>query len=735
MEGSTLRARRPDRSHDDPAVRLNYDQEHDLPPPVYTAERNTLPAALEAEQYEQEYGTDKRNVNKDVHKQPTHLQFFGGMKSVWMTKNTEQIRDDAELKAKTIVREGLVYILFVIVISVLVFSMASTSMFYFTKVIGDLFLTTAPTDQKKFYEIQTTDEIWEYMQNQFLNALYWDEKITKTNYSDRSMIFFENRLLGYPRIRMLRVSNKSCEVVHGFRREVLECFSSYDEPKEERRNESSTNRTAFSYRPDSDLQSEWVWGQVSSYGGGGYVQELSINNKNESAQLIADLRQNRWLARGTRAIIVDFSMYNANMNLFCVVQLIFEMPATGGVFTMSSVNTLRLIRYVNFGDYVVLAFEAVFCAYVLYYIIEKFIEIIRMKLSFFTDFWNLLDLIVIGLAITYIILSIRRTLMIREKVGKLLTGPYQYENLQSIVYAENRCTEMLAILVYFAYLKIFKYVSFNKTMTQLSATLSRASKDIGGFGIMFGIIFFAYVQFGYLAFGCQIAEYSTLYNACFTLLRTILGDFDFSGLSRANRVLGPTFFLTYIFLVFFVLLNMFLAIINDAYSEVKSEFKSKGSEFEVQDYVAQRFYKFLRFFRRDRPVDAQKIPDYDTYKNEMIRKGFSNEEIDEHYLRHGMEEGAPTDQIMYPAEKKKAAPSVNDELMQQFLVLNRRVNGLEQTVANVSERLDLAASSFEKDIAKVTQTGDDNNKNSIQVAAIGAQHERSMGAKSNEKED
>jgi hypothetical protein len=42
--------------------------------------------------------------------------------------------------------------------------------------------------------------------------------------------------------------------------------------------------------------------------------------------------------------------------------------------------------------------------------------------------------------------------------------------------------------------------------------------------------------------------------ASFTLLRTILGDFDFHSLEQANRVLGPIFFISYVFFVFFVLL-------------------------------------------------------------------------------------------------------------------------------------------------------------------------------------
>ena len=45
--------------------------------------------------------------------------------------------------------------------------------------------------------------------------------------------------------------------------------------------------------------------------------------------------------------------------------------------------------------------------------------------------------------------------------------------------------------------------------------------------------------------------------------------------------MGPIFFLAYVFFVFFVLLNMFLAIINDTYSEVKEEIAAQKNDFEV----------------------------------------------------------------------------------------------------------------------------------------------------------
>ena len=58
-------------------------------------------------------------------------------------------------------------------------------------------------------------------------------------------------------------------------------------------------------------------------------------------------------------------------------------------------------------------------------------------------------------------------------------------------------------------LQVFKYISFNKTMTQLSSTLARCAKDLAGFAVMFFIIFLAFAQLGYLIFGTQVKDFSS----------------------------------------------------------------------------------------------------------------------------------------------------------------------------------------------------------------------------------
>ena len=57
--------------------------------------------------------------------------------------------------------------------------------------------------------------------------------------------------------------------------------------------------------------------------------------------------------------------------------------------------------------------------------------------------------------------------------------------------------------------------------------------------------------------------------------------------------MGPIYFITYVFFVFFVLINMFLAIINDTYAEVKEDLANKEEEYELGDYFMKGYDKMI----------------------------------------------------------------------------------------------------------------------------------------------
>ncbi|XP_056147434.1 polycystic kidney disease 2-like 1 protein [Lampris incognitus] len=541
-----------------------------------------------------------------VKKRPGCCSFIKGL---WGTTLTENTSDDRELFVRTTLRELLVYLVFLVDICLLTYGMTSSSTYYYTKAMTDLFVNTAGDSGVKFQSISSMADFWIYTQGPLLDGLYWTKWYNNLSLDngDQSFIYYENMLLGVPRMRQIKIKSNSCKVHKDFQDEISGCFDVYNEKKEDDLNFGLINGTAWTYHTEKEIRGSSHWGLLTTYSGAGYYQDLS-RTKEGSAAILTELINNLWLDRGTRAVFIDLSTYNANINMFCVIRLLVEFPATGGAISSYQIRTVKLIRYVAYWDYFILACELVFCLFILYYIVEEILELRIHKFSYFKSIWNILDIVVILLAIVAIIFNVFRTIKVDNLLSKLLEHPDIYPDFEFLAFWQTQYNNMNAVNLFFAWIKVFKYISFNKTMTQLSSTLGRCAKDIMGFAIMFFIVFFAYAQLGYLLFGTEVDSFSTFVKCIFTQFRIILGDFDYDAIERANRVLGPIYFVTYVFFVFFVLLNMFLAIINDTYSEVKEELSSQKDELQISDIIKQSYMKtFMKLkLKKDKISDVQK---------------------------------------------------------------------------------------------------------------------------------
>ena len=74
--------------------------------------------------------------------------------------------------------------------------------------------------------------------------------------------------------------------------------------------------------------------------------------------------------------------------------------------------------------------------------------------------------------------------------------------------------------------------------------------------------------------------------------------------------MGPMFFVSYVVVCLFVLLNMFLAIINNAYSNSAQKLEKQNPELMLTDFMKSRYGKLAdRFARRNKMLDAEEILD------------------------------------------------------------------------------------------------------------------------------
>ncbi|XP_023147240.3 polycystin-2 [Amphiprion ocellaris] len=522
-------------------------------------------------------------------------QILQKIRILWGTELMEDSDSSRERYLRNVLREMLTYITFLITLCILTYGMVSANMYYYTKVMSQLFLDTplSAGDPSTFRSLATMEDFWKFAEGPFLNGMYWEVWYNnKSLPENQSFIYYENLLLGVPRLRQVKVRNESCSIHEDLRDEVQDCYNIYTPTNEDTAAFGPKNGTAWVYTTESEMNGSSYWGQVSKYGGGGYYQDLS-RTKEESTIQLQFLKDHLWLDRGSRAVFLDFSVYNGNINLFCIARLLVEFPATGGVVTSWQFQTVRLIRYVSSWDYFVGVCEVAFCLFILYYVVEEVLEIRIHRLHYFKSLWNCLDVLIVALSVVAIIMNITRTAMVGNLLKGLLENHTAHPSFEPLANLQVQFNNMAAVIIFFSWVKLFKFINFNKTMSQLSSTMSRCAKDLVGFAIMFFIIFLAYAQLAYLVFGTQVNDFSTFQASIFTQFRIILGDFNFSEIEEANPVLGPIYFTTFVFFIFFILMNMFLAIINDTYSEVKADMSQQRSELEMTDLIRKGCNKAL----------------------------------------------------------------------------------------------------------------------------------------------
>lgn len=325
-------------------------------------------------------------------------------------------------------------------------------------------------------------------------------------------------------MRQIRVRNDSCEIHTDFQRAIFSCYNHYSKIYEDRDNIHEKRMPEFVWEEIRSFAKNDVWGwfdrfsrfrlnnfnkflkttlkffpgQLSTYSGeGGYIVKLSLN-KTIAIQTIEKLKENLWIDRGTRAVFIDFTTYNPNINLYVVTKLIAEFPATGGMFTSWQFRTLNLLENSSQAQIGLYICFIMFLFFIIYYLIEEFFEIKALGFIPYlqSSGWNYLDLFIILISIALVFFLICRQYIITKifdeaysaeltdhgyemNVGNqtvsLEIDTYQFDTLG---FWSAQFSNILAVLSFVAWIKIFKYISFNKTMSQLSSTLSRVCIDL-----------------------------------------------------------------------------------------------------------------------------------------------------------------------------------------------------------------------------------------------------------------
>jgi hypothetical protein len=226
-------------------------------------------------------------------------------------------------------------------------------------------------------------------------------------------------------------------------------------------------------------------------------------------------------------------------------------------------------------------------------------EILR-KMRYVMDVAAFYDVLVIGLSVYYISLIVARLSL------KMTTGDnYQVEvksesiwdtrsQIYQLVDVENMFDVVGSILIFLSSVKLLIMLNFGKYFSLLIRTVKESTTLNINFVALLLLIQPAFVTFAYFMFGTRAELYSSLGSAAMSSLNIIFGYTDYKVFYQSDPRVGPLFFFLYVFVIKMILINLFLALIYNAYTKVKEKIRHT-----VEIYSLKRTYLFCCYKKKD----------------------------------------------------------------------------------------------------------------------------------------
>ncbi|CAL8267238.1 unnamed protein product [Lota lota] len=503
----------------------------------------------------------------------------------------EQMRRnrDKEQKAFALIKEILTYVGFMWMLLLVAYSQRDPNAFYLSQHIRSSF-------SRQTSSSMTYSQVFSWANGTLLNNLFGDYPgfITDGN----------SKLVGSARIRQVRVSKSACKTARPMDQLVEDCHApyswdgeamgSYDPGWRERvtgDNASDSQATAWTYQNQEQLRGNVIWGKSAFYRAGGYAVDLGADLLNASS-VLEYLFSNTWLDTYTRAVFVEFTVYNANVNLFCIIRLILETTAIGAFEFRSDLQNLRLYQSPGGFQFFIIAIEVFYFLFIFYYMYLQGKRMKEQRGAYFRCKWNLVELSIILLSWASLSMFILRTLVGNRDMDYYHHHKQHFVNFQDTATADAVLGYLIAFLVLLATVKMWHLLRLNPKLHMIAATLNRAWGDISGFLVVITIMILAYSICGNLLFGWKLSSYMTLWDSVSTLISLQLGIFNYEEVLDYSPWLGSMFIGTCTVFMTYMVLNLFISVILMAFSYEKEHHKPSEEE-EIVDLMVLKLFSLL----------------------------------------------------------------------------------------------------------------------------------------------
>lgn len=307
--------------------------------------------------------------------------------------------------------------------------------------------------------------------------------------------------------------------------------------------------------------------------------------------LFSDTVQNMWnsdwIDEKTRAVFLEFNLYNPNADLFTVAVIMFEFSNNGGIIPSHHFLSSKLYAYSTDFEVMMTVCQLMFlCFNIGFAYIERKKYKVLGRHAYFKDFWSYIEITQIILAYLGIGLFFQKLVSVNSTVNDFRTSSKStYISFYAAISWDMILSYMMGFLIAVATLKAIKLLKFNRRAYMVGDTLSHSRALLVSFLVLAVLVGMAFSHCAVIAFGTLVYGYRDIMSSVMTVFNFSLGVSDLPGLQSTNRILGPVFFVVFVLVVQFCFLTVFVAILNFGISDSKAKFLQRKNKFELMDYM------------------------------------------------------------------------------------------------------------------------------------------------------
>ncbi|XP_070567220.1 polycystin-2-like [Ptychodera flava] len=353
----------------------------------------------------------------------------------------------------------------------------------------------------------------------------------------------------------------------------------------------SNTHSPWTYRSPSELYGTNFFGHHDVYGTEGYVVTLP-SGRNNSHECMRSLAQMSWIDIHTRVVFIEFDLYIPDHRLFSSIVYALEFKGCGSVEGKVLHHMFRALNLFNvdavYDSYSTTVFMCLisFGVFGIILLVSLSRRLCKQGRFFLKLPWNYFDVLLT--VMTFMSIGLFVLCDVHTASALKLTRAGTGQNLQKTAALNDLMHHILALVAFLAIVRFLKLLRFNRRMTLLSNTLKEAGDSLISCIVMMAFFIITFAQMGYMLFHTISVRFQSVSDTIRLLLTVSIGKFPkLENLDAPDQ--GCLFFLT-AFALFnmLILMNIFIAIVNEAFTVARKETLKCRNYFEIVDYLTSR---------------------------------------------------------------------------------------------------------------------------------------------------